>query len=109
VSPFVSDCRPHSVAGIDCRRVRQAEQSAADALDQLLHIAAGEIGPADPIGKERIPCKDKTFLLGVETYPTRGMAGSVENLQSHAGLPDRVSIFEKNVGRLSRKGVARED
>ena len=67
--------------GVDFGVIGQRQEFGFNALDKLLVIAAGKIGPANGIGKECVSCEDNALVTTVEAYPAGRVAWGVKNFK----------------------------
>ena len=67
-----------AVAGDDFGFVGQGEQAGLDGVDDLVVVAAGQVGPADAAGEECVSGEDHLERLEMEADGALGMAGGVE-------------------------------
>ena len=58
-----------------------------DGVDDLVKIAAGQVGAADASGKERVACDEKLERNKVQADRTLGMPGGVQDLRRVASRP----------------------
>ena len=90
---FLGDGGGGAVAGVGFCLAGEGEEFLLDAPQELLHAAAGEVGPADGPGKERVADKGDAIVLGVQANPSRRVAGRVKHAQRDAGLLDDVRLL----------------
>ena len=67
------------VAVIDDRLGREGQELGTNTGDELIKIAAGEIGTADGAGKEGVADEDGFFLGAVQADAAGGVAGGVQD------------------------------
>jgi hypothetical protein len=72
--------------------------SFVEGADDLLAVAAGEVGAADGAGEESVSCEEEIFGSEVEADAAFGMARGVEDAGGVAGDPDDGAVFEGGVG-----------
>ena len=101
VSFFVEDGGAFAVAGEDGGVVGKAEQALADALAELLVVAASEVGAAYAAAEERVAGEDPALDFGIEADAAIGMAGRTNHFQSAFPYLDDFVVFQPFVGQLA--------
>lgn len=95
---FVSDCGWTAVAGEDVYRVGQNVEFVADAVKQVLVVAAGKIGTADTFIKQHIAC-DEQLVFGVVEHDVAGrVAGCVQHIKTVAADMKLCTFFKPLFG-----------
>ena len=79
-SAFGADGGGWSVAGNDPGFVGEGQQAGVDGVDDLLEVAAGQVGAADAAGKERVAGEDHLERSEVKADGALGVAGGVQDL-----------------------------
>jgi len=83
----------------DAGVVGQAQQAGLYRVDDLIKVSAGQIGPADASGEERIAGEDHFHRGEVKADGALGVAGSVDDLGRIVLKPDVAAVGEHFVGR----------
>ena len=87
------------MAGEDGGVVGKAEQALADALAELLVVAASEVGAAYAAAEERVAGEDPALDFGIEAHAATGMAGRANHLQGAVAHLDELSVLQVDVGK----------
>ena len=88
-----------AVTGNDSGFVGQSEQAGVDGVDDLLGIAAGQVGAADAAGEERVAGDDHFERREMKADGTLGVAGRVEDLGGVVVEADTMAVGQGFVGR----------
>lgn len=76
----------------------QGEQACVDGVEDLVGIAAGEVGSADAAGKEGIAGENHLERFEVKADGSLGVAGSVDDVRGVIGDADDAAVGERFVG-----------
>jgi len=95
------------VAWVDNRLIGQAEKLAPDAFEQQMHIATGEIGPADRLGEKRVVGEYGTVVPCVEADTAGGMAWGMEDFKAQlCGLYPIAVLHQNEIRYVDGEGQA---
>jgi hypothetical protein len=86
------------VAGDDCDLVGEGEEAVVDGGEELVGVAAGEVGAADGAGEEGVSGEEEGLVGKVEADAALGVAGGVEDGAAEAGDGDEFAVVEGVVG-----------
>ena len=95
---FVSDARGAGVAGYDQRVVGQGIEFLDDVVQQILMVAAREIGAADAFVKQYVSCQQQFRFGAVEHHVARGVAGNVQHVETVTPDCQHVALLQPAVG-----------
>ena len=87
------------MTGDDLGLVGKSEQAGVDGVDDLVVVAAGQVGTADASGKKGIASEDHFERSEMETDGALGVARSVDDLGGIVFEPNAPAFRESLVGR----------
>jgi len=100
VSPaFGADGGGGPVAGDDVGLVGQGQQTGVNGIENLIRVAAGEVGAADAAGEKSVAGYDHLERDEVETDGALRVAGGMEDVGGIVFEADHQAVVEALVGR----------
>lgn len=103
--PLFPNTRSRSVAAENLGSVGQYKQFLADAVDEGVEIAAGQVGTANAALEKHIAAQHKTIGLAVKTDAAGAMAGGKQYLQYILAQFYRIALLQINeCARVNVKG-----
>jgi len=95
---FFAYCRGGAVAWDYVRFVGEGEKAVVEGAEDLVRVAAGQVGAADGSGEKRVSGEEQVFRREVEADAAFGVAWGAEDTRGVAGDPDCGAVFEGAVG-----------
>ena len=80
------------------------QQAGLDGVDDLVEVAAGQVGAADAAGKERVAGDEKLERGKMQADGALGVAGGVEHLGGVVFEADGCAVGQGSIGRRGLRG-----
>jgi len=93
------------VAGQNFGFIWEREQAVLDGIENLVRVAAGEVGAADAACEEGVAGDEQAERGEVEAYGALGVAGSMEDLGGVTREAYEEAVGEVFIGRRGFGGV----